>query len=641
MQETTPRIAPVLTLSIVTYNSEKWLQAFFESLLKQNLPCDQIALCVLDNGSTDGTFAALQAQLSSHNSAFGHRFASLQLNQGLNIGFGAGHNHNLSLTDTPFFWVTNVDLEFEHDTLTTLLSTAQIDEAQSPAQAGAKVAAWECRQKPYEHPKDYHPVTGETTWCSSACVLFKTEALKAVKGYEPLLFLYGEDVELSYRLRDHGYTLRYVPNATVWHFTYEEAAQIKPQQFLGSTLANVLLRCRYGRRHEVLQGFAMFAGLFAMRPLFPGMRRKLLSQSFKLMQLAPKFLSTRRKTQAKFPFRMWDYEMARDGAFYEYPVAAQSPIEHAKASKQGVPLVSVLMRTMPGRAGKLQEAMASVANQTYAHLGGPIELVVVEDGGQGVESAKAHLDALRSSGVLAKVVYVPLPKSGRCVAGNKALEAATGQLCCFLDDDDLFYADHLEVLVSEWLKQPQLGAVYSLSYEVRTHVHSEEPWVYDNVMHSLIHRQPFSRPTLWHHNYFPIQTVLFQRKLFEEHGGFDLDLENLEDWNLWVRYSLKNDFKLVPKVTSLYRVPDQLDKALQRQAVLNEYYATAKAKHDLLKVELTLPEIQQIVDEMTRQSQVAGVPTTWLKKTVLNTPGLRNLYHPLKKWVSVWRRIRR
>jgi hypothetical protein len=47
------------------------------------------------------------------------------------------------------------------------------------------------------------------------------------------------------------------------------------------------------------------------------------------------------------------------------------------------------------------------------------------------------------------------------------------------------------------------------------------------------------------------------------------------------------------------------------------------------------------VEEMTRQSQVAGVPTSWLKQLVLNTPGLRSLYHPLKKWVSVWRRIRR
>ena len=501
MQETNPRLAPIVTLSIVTYNSEKWLEAFFQSLFQQNLPCDQIALCVLDNGSTDGTYA----WLSKQQLAMSQQFASVALNQGTNIGFGAGHNFNLALTTTPYFWVTNVDLEFEANTLTTLIAAAQQDSKQFKVNGQQSVAAWECRQKPYEHPKDYHPVTGLTSWCSSACVMFRTEAIQSVNGYEPLLFLYGEDVELSYRLRDNGYTLRYVPNATVWHFTYEEAAQIKPQQILGSTLANVLLRCRYGRRHEVIQGFAMFAGLFALRPMFPGMRRKLLAQSFKLMKLAPKFLRTRRKSQEKFPFRMWDYEMVREGAFYEYPIATHSPIEQAKASPQGAPLVSVLMRTMPGRAGKLREAMTSVAQQTYAHMGGPIELVVVEDGGHGIESAKSAVDALRSSGLLTKVVYLPLPKSGRCLAGNKALEVATGQLCCFLDDDDLFYADHLEVLVSEWLKQPNLGAVYSLGYEVRTHVLSEEPWVYENVMHSLIHRQAFSRPTLWHHNYFPFK----------------------------------------------------------------------------------------------------------------------------------------
>jgi len=637
MQETHTKLAPAVTLSIVTYNSEKWLDAFFKSLFRQQLPCDQIALCLLDNGSTDNTFAWLTKQ----HSALANKFASVQLHQGANIGFGAGHNHNLALAHTPFFWVTNVDLEFEPDTLTTLLHAAEQDVEQFKNHGGAQVAAWECRQKPYEHPKDYHPVSGETSWCSSACVLFKTDAIKAVNGYEPLLFLYGEDVELSYRLRDHGFKLKYVPKASVWHFTYEEAAQIKPQQFLGSTLANVLLRCRYGRRHEVIQGFVMFVALFAMKPLFEGMRTKLLGQFLKLLKLAPQFLRTRRQSQEKFPFRMWDYAMAREGAFYEYPSAVQSNIEQAKNTVQGAPMVSVLMRTMPGRAGKLREAIASVVNQTYAQLKGPIELVLVEDGGLGIESAKAQIDELRVSGVLTKVIYVPLPKYGRCVAGNKALEVATGQLCCFLDDDDLFYADHLEVLVNEWLKQPSLGAVYALAYEVRTHVHSEEPWVYEDVIHSLIHRQEFSRPTLWHHNYFPIQSVLFQRRLYLENGGFDLDLENLEDWNLWVRYSLKSDFKLITKVTSLYRVPDQLEKALKRQAVLDDYYAIAKTKHDLLKVELTLPEIQQIVEEISSQNQVAGVPTSWLKQVVLSTPLLRNLYHPLKKWASIWRRIRR
>ena len=629
MQETNHRPAPQITLSIVTYNSEKWLAAFFQSLFQQNLPCDQIALCVLDNGSTDNSFA----WLSKQQAVLSQKFASLSLNQGQNIGFGLGHNFNLALTTTPYFWVTNVDLEFEPDSLTTLLATAQQDSSQ--AFSNTSIAAWECRQKPYEHPKDYHPVTGETAWCSSACVLFKTDAIQSVKGYDPLLFLYGEDVELSYRLRRQGYKLKYVPQATVWHYTYEEAAQVKPQQFLGSTLANVLLRCRYGRRHEVIQGFIMFMALFAMKPQFPGMRTKLLGQLWKLIQLAPKFLSSRQKSKETFPFRMWDYAMAREGAFYEYPNAQNSAIVQAEKNNT-LPWVSVLVRTMPGRSGKLKEALASVAHQTYSR----IELVVVEDGGQDVQSAKPHIDALEKSGVIQKIVYRPLAKVGRCEAGNQALAAATGQLCCFLDDDDLFYADHLEVLVNAWLNNTQLGAVYSLAYEVRTEVISEEPWVYKDILHNLIHRQPFNRGVLWHHNYFPIQAVLFQRQLFLDHGGFDTSLDNLEDWNLWVRYSLKNDFELVPKVTSLYRVPNDVNKALQRQSVLDDYYAKAQAKHAELRVELSPTEIIQIAQELSRQSSVVGVPMSLLKRIVLGTPGLRNFYHPLKRVASIWRRMR-
>ena len=511
--------------------------------------------------------------------------------------------------------VTNVDLEFEADTLPTLLKVAAADAPQ--------VASWECRQKPYEHPKDYHPVTGETLWSSSACVLFRLSAIQKVGMYEEALFMYGEDVELSYRLRDRGFKLKYVPMASVWHHTYEEAAQVKPMQFLGSTLANVLLRCRYGTRAEITQGFVMFLGLFALRPQFPGQRRRLIGQLFKMLWLAPKFLTTRKLSQEHFPFRMWDYAMAREGAFYPFP-------ENAPVHK---PLVSVLVRTMPGCGGRLKEAVASIAAQTYQ----AIHLVVVEDGGN---TAQAKLDAVKATGRFNEVTYMPLPKSGRCMAGNAALAAAKGELVCFLDDDDLFYADHLEVLVNAWSENPELGAVYGLAYEVRTEIISQEPWVYKDLVHSLMFRQPFSRTLLWHHNFMPIQTVLFQRKLYETYGGFDPELDNLEDWNLWVRYSLKHDFLMVPKVTSLYRVPASADKALKRQAVLDDYYSKAQAKHAQLKIEISPPEILKMAEQLSRELYIGVIPSSWLRDKFLNTPLLNKLYYPVKRMWRLWRAIR-
>ena len=601
----------LLDISVVTYNSAKWTEGFIQSLLKQNLALNQITLYFRDNGSSDATVQ----NLLNIQKTYGAQFKTILVEEGGNIGYGAGHNTNFAKCQNKFVLVTNVDLEFEADTLPTLLKVAAADAPQ--------VASWECRQKPYEHPKDYHPVTGETLWSSSACVLFRLSAIQKVGMYEEALFMYGEDVELSYRLRDKGFKLRYVPLASVWHHTYEEAAQVKPLQFLGSTLANVLLRCRYGTRQEIVEGFVMFLGLFALRPQFPGQRRRLWGQLFKLIWLAPKFLTTRKLSHEPFPFRMWDYAMAREGAFYPFP-------DKALAHK---PLVSVLVRTMPGCGGRLKEAVASIAAQTYQ----PVHLVVVEDGGA---TAAEYMATVQASARFSEVTYQPLPKSGRCLAGNAALAAAKGELVCFLDDDDLFYADHLEVLVNAWSEKPELGAVYGLAYEVRTEIISQEPWVYKDLVHSLMFRQPFSRTLLWHHNFMPIQTVLFQRKLYETYGGFDPELDNLEDWNLWVRYSLKHDFLMVPKVTSLYRVPAAVDKALQRQAVLDDYYGKAQAKHALLKIEMSPPEILKMAEQLSKELYIGVIPSSWLRNVFLKTPLLNKLYYPVKRLWSLWRAVR-
>ena len=600
---------PMVDLSLVTFNSERWIEPFFKSLLAQNYPCDRIRVLIRDNGSSDATCHIIQSIIDLHGSSF----ACIHLGHGPNVGYGQAHNHNFfTQAQSEWFWVSNLDLEFEENTLVNLLAQAKNDDP--------KVASWECRQKPFEHPKHYHPASLETAWSSSANVLFRSQAFRSVKGYDPRIFMYTEDVDLSFRLRDQGWTLKYAPKSTVWHYTYEQSHQVKPLQFFGSTLGNVLLRCRFGSTREIVQGFLMFASLLLMPSQFPGQRIGVLTHAFKLIGLAPYFLRTRKISKLTFPFRMWDYEFTRQGAFYKLePMVA----------KELQPLVSILIRTTSTRGSRLREAVLSVTHQTYPR----IDLVVVQDGG---DSAQIVLNEMRSQGLLnglESVQFKPLPKMGRCLAGNEAMSLSKGEFLCFLDDDDLLYADHVEVLVQELLKgQSQarnkpLAAVYALGFEVLTAVVSLEPWVYQELRHDLVFCQPFSRALLMHHNFMPIQTVLFKKELFEKLGGFDPELDNLEDWNLWVRFALGHDFQMVHKVTSLYRVPAVAQEAVERQQVLDDYYAIACKKHRQLMFQTNPMEFLEMAKELAEDLYVVSVEKKKFKSWLIRSPQWSSLYY--------------
>src|SRR6185312_5733933 len=153
-----------------------------------------------------------------------------------------------------------------------------------------------------------------------------------------------------------------------------------------------------------------------------------------------------------------------------------------------------------------------------------------------------------------------------------ALAEASGEWLNFLDDDDVLFADHVEVLVETALRRGAAGA-YALAWETYTMRDERHPLGYEEVMHVTRHRQRFDRITLWHHNYLPIQAVLFHRRLYERHGGFAEDMDQLEDWNLWTRYTLADAFVMVEKTTSKYRVPADAYAAAGRQALLDRAYA--------------------------------------------------------------------
>ncbi|WP_238541127.1 glycosyltransferase family 2 protein [Polaromonas sp. CF318] len=601
--ETIDRL-PIIDLSAVTYNSSKWIAGFFGSLVEQDYPLDRIRVFVRDNHSSDDTVAACrQAALS-----YGKLFQEFHITTGENLGFGRGHNHNLEQGNAAYFLVTNVDLEFSSDSLRQVVSMAAADTPD--------VASWEFRQKPFEHPKWYNPVSLETHWSSSACILFRRSALRAVGGYEKRMFMYGEDVELSYRLRDHGYKLKYCPKAVCWHYSYETPGQLKPIQFFGSTLANFYIRLRYGSLPQVLMGVFLQLTLYLFHPPVPRLWNGLLRNGLSMIRNAPYFLLSRKKSKELFPLSGWDYERAREGAFYSYPKSPASAL-----------LVSVVMRTYRGRLAWLREAVGSVLNQTHPS----IELIVVEDGS---DEAEPYLREVAGTGRLASVVYRALPKVGRCKAGNAGLELASGEFLVFLDDDDLFFAEHVETLIAELVARPDLGATYSLAYEVPTEVHSQSPLHYEEARQDIIHRQPFSRSILWHHNYLSIQAVLFRRALYEQYGGFDESMENLEDWNLWTRYSLRHDFLLVEKATSLYRVPANRKKSRDRQLQLDAYYALAQRKQEEMIVSLSPADVIRYATELSDNIYAVVIPKSRIRNLLVRSRWLNIFYYVAIKVVT-------
>lgn len=546
-----------MDLVYVSYNSSKWIDNCFDSIMKSDYNLKDITVYVVDNASTDDTVQKLEAAKARHEEKLEgfHIVKSAE-----NLGFGKANNFGFSKGTSEIVCFFNIDTELCENTLSEL--------AKDIVASDEKTGLWELRQFPYEHPKLYDPLTHETSWSSGAAFAMRRELYQKLNGFDDAIFMYAEDVDLSWRLRSFGYTLKYCPKAVIWHYSYQKAGEVKPNQYLNSVINNLLLRYRFGKLKKIVKGNLMVIKQLLKPEVFPGSRKMLLKKYLEHFGKILHFMNpTKRGKNKDFDatFLGFDYAGIREGAFY---------VNHFPESN---PLVSIIVRTC-GRPDVLRETMQSLRLQTYAN----IEIVVVEDGpevsGKMLEEEFSDLNVLyKASG----------EKVGRSKAGNMAMEMAHGKYLNFLDDDDLFYADHVEVLVSS-IENRQEKAAYAFAFETPVEVHSKSPYRYEVYDYRGVHKQEFNRILLCHHNYIPIQCIMFEKSLFEEYGGLDETLDALEDWDLWVRYAMHTDFYCVKKTTSVYRVPHNKSVNETRQKDLDDALQVVRKKHEGYHMTITM-----------------------------------------------------
>lgn len=244
------------------------------------------------------------------------------------------------------------------------------------------------------------------------------------------------------------------------------------------------------------------------------------------------------------------------------------------------PLVSIIVRTC-GKPDVLRNAIESIQKQTYPN----IEIVIVEDGENISESfVKKNFSNLN-------ICYHATNRHvGRTKAGNIALQLAGGKYFNFLDEDDILLEGHVEQLIN-CLAAAHAKAAYAVAEEQQIRVKSYSPYNFNIKRKFVRYRHPFNRILLCYMNIFPIQSVLFSRDLYDSYGGFNEDLNMLEDWDLWLRYASHEMFAFENSITSVYYTPFKNRKKKARDRMLQDAQQTLFENYQKYMLHMTAQEI--------------------------------------------------
>src|SRR6218665_1043878 len=218
-----------------------------------------------------------------------------------------------------------------------------------------------------------------------------------------------------------------------------------------------------------------------------------------------------------------------------------------------MPAVTVIIPSF-----NIEQHIAQTLDSVLAQRYPDIELIVVDDGSSDgtLDIVRRYIDRFGE-----RVRLITQANAGVSVARNHGLREARGEFIAFMDHDDVWLPDKIELQMTEFERDPSLGLVCSWF----------KPWLPDAAGHypdpALFHEiKPGLDPenSGWVYTQLMIDSwvltsaALIRRSALERCGSFDDQLPYSEEWDLWLRLSREYRFAMLNQVTTLYRqLPSQ------------------------------------------------------------------------------------
>lgn len=187
----------------------------------------------------------------------------------------------------------------------------------------------------------------------------------------------------------------------------------------------------------------------------------------------------------------------------------------------------------------IQETIESVQKQTFSDF----EIIIINDGStDGTLNIIEQIDDPR-------IKCFSYQNGGIATARNRGILQAKGDYIAFLDADDLWTEDKLELQLAALQNNPEAGVAYSWTYYYfsdRTNqviVRSNPVNFTGKVYHQLLIKNFLNSGS----------NPLIRREAIESAAGFDSTCTPCEDWDFYLQLASSCLFTVVPKYQIFYR----------------------------------------------------------------------------------------
>jgi GT2 family glycosyltransferase len=279
-----------LSIIIVNYNTQTLLRQCLDSVYSQKVNFD-FEVIVVDNNSKDNSLDMLNKY-----------FTQVKIIQNKkNVGFGKANNQGAKLAKGEWLLFLNSDTQCQDGTIEKVMSKAlekasknlgdivlgcKLLNNDNSTQASAgffptleKVALQmlflddlpfvKSIFKPYQQSQvQFYSKDQEVDWVTGAFLLLPNNLFQKVKGFDESIFMYGEEIDLCYRLKKEGARICYLASPALYHHKGGSSPDGFRSAVVGEYKGLVSFYKKHYPKKTIFLKIALFTGALLRRLVF-------------------------------------------------------------------------------------------------------------------------------------------------------------------------------------------------------------------------------------------------------------------------------------------------------------------------------------------------------------------------------------